>query len=204
MTHPHSMVIVKPLTIAPDGVIKVFNLRFWSQESSQFSGRLIDLRIGAAPFMRAGVFSFSGERLCEVDLIDDGGFAAVDAAKSVARAAKAVRAEKATSVAELSIVELGQIINESIETNCQRILADRKSGIALSLGKIKRKLRAAINKRIHGHDVHLNEQAQRCDLVFENAQSILCTERHDVPPVDHADQSSAAPASSHHLSKWAE
>ena len=75
MTHPHDAVRVQPVGIDAEGAIEVFGLRYWSEEATKYSNRIVTLCVAHAPHQRAAVLSLKGELLCHVELIDDGGLA---------------------------------------------------------------------------------------------------------------------------------
>lgn len=110
MSHPHDTVRVLPVQVGIDGTVAVFDRRYWSPESVAFASRMVEIRIAPAPHLKGFLVSGS-KRLCEVALVEDSGFANVDAAREAAGRLH----EKRSSVVDRKIEALTQIIDHRIE-----------------------------------------------------------------------------------------
>lgn len=71
MSFPHDAVRVLPIGVDDTGAVTLFGYRWWSEESTQYHHRIVELRISARPHIDAWLFSLKGELLCKVQLIDD-------------------------------------------------------------------------------------------------------------------------------------
>lgn len=84
MTHPHDSVRVLPVGVDELGVVEVFGLRYWSEESAKFGRRLAEIRVSPFPHSKALLLSLKGKKLCEVQLMDNCGFLDPVGARQVA------------------------------------------------------------------------------------------------------------------------
>ncbi|MEH6788967.1 hypothetical protein [Parasphingorhabdus sp.] len=182
MSHPHDPVVVSPVAVDSQGCIRAFGLRFWSSDLYKFAGRSLMLCVPAAPHMTAIVASMKGKKLCDVDLIEDTGFADPSAARTL------VALERAASQAQKALKT--QAIVDLID---HRIQSDRysRSVIRRLSGLLSRKLPGfmgrAFNKKF-GRDNMAEQKVLDRDhlisefgnIIFGHGQTSFCGESHQL------------------------
>jgi len=197
MSHPHDPVILSPVAVDRNGCIRAFGLRFWSSDLHKFSGCSLQLCVAAAPHMTATVVSMHGEKLCEVDLIDDTGFADLAAAelrskrerKVIDDIASAVSAGDQASVIGRKAASIAQFSDDHIKHVSLGNKILRKCRRAFSLRLFDRRRAAASSELVYGSDMgdqaapraH-SQRLEHIQALLKHVEALIQIERHGLSP----------------------